>query len=253
MKSILIFQQLQPISQPIVMDDICRAVEYLYRVPCEAVALIEPASDSEGVTSLSLLSNLPLEHQLRIFMFVEEPPRYRLSMQVECCFYLPMEYPEIIDTLARYGAYRVVMPPSDRLVERRCSELLLTLGIPAHLRGFQMLRIGMQYLLDLPPTSFPPVMSELYPFIAEKTHTSVSVVEHSMRTAIDTAWLRADLETLEAYFGYSTKPGKSSPSNSAFLYTVVDRIRCNLERSTHAISKHMHRYDLPYETHDFEP
>ena len=101
------------------------------------------------------------------------------------------------------------------------------------------------YLLDRPQLTFLRIMDDLYPYIAEKMHTSVSIVEHSMRTAIETAWLRADLETLDAFFGYSTKAGKPTPSNSAFLYTVVDRIRHQLDRSTQTIAHYMRRYDDP--------
>ena len=69
----------------------------------------------------------------------------------------------------------------------------------------------------------------LYPAVAKKFGTTASRVERAIRHAIEVAWDRGDLETLQKYFGYTVSNAKGKPTNSEFIAMIADRI--SLERS----------------------
>ncbi len=107
------------------------------------------------------------------------------------------------------------------------TNLIHEIGVPAHIKGYQYLRdaitlsVGkMEYL--------NAVTKELYPTIAEKNNTTPSRVERAIRHAIEIAWNRGKIETLEALFGYTVKSDKGKPTNSEFIAIIADKLR--LER-----------------------
>ena len=70
----------------------------------------------------------------------------------------------------------------------------------------------------------------LYPTVAKKTQTTSSRVERAIRHAIEVAWSRGKLDTLEALFGYTVSNGKGKPTNSEFIALVADTIRLKSKR-----------------------
>lgn len=69
------------------------------------------------------------------------------------------------------------------------------------------------------------VTKVLYPTIAKKFQTTPSRVERAIRNAIEVAWSRGKMETLDAMFGYTINTGKGKPTNSEFVALIADRIR----------------------------
>ena len=65
----------------------------------------------------------------------------------------------------------------------------------------------------------------LYPTIAKKYQTTPSRVERAIRHAIEVAWSRGRMETLDALFGYTINTGKGKPTNSEFIALIADKIR----------------------------
>ena len=65
----------------------------------------------------------------------------------------------------------------------------------------------------------------LYPSIAKKYQTTPSRVERAIRHAIEVAWSRGRMETLDALFGYTINTGKGKPTNSEFIALIADKIR----------------------------
>ena len=65
----------------------------------------------------------------------------------------------------------------------------------------------------------------LYPSIAKKYQTTSSRVERAIRHAIEVAWSRGRMETLDALFGYTINTGKGKPTNSEFIALIADKIR----------------------------
>ena len=69
------------------------------------------------------------------------------------------------------------------------------------------------------------ITKALYPSIAKKYQTTSSRVERAIRHAIEVAWGRGKMDTLESMFGYTVNTGKGKPTNSEFIALIADRIR----------------------------
>ena len=115
-----------------------------------------------------------------------------------------------------------------RDLERQVTAIIHEIGVPAHIKGYQYLReaIGLA-VADMEIIN--AVTKVLYPAWAKKFGTTASRVERAIRHAIEVAWDRGDLETLQKYFGYTVSNAKGKPTNSEFIAMIADRI--SLERS----------------------
>lgn len=113
-------------------------------------------------------------------------------------------------------------------VDRYLSHLFLQIGIPANKIGFQFLRDAVQLVLAEPSLQHQ-LMRGLYPQIAQRYHTSVYCVEHSMRCAIAAAWSRGRPEMVEKLLGRGVIPPYDRPTNGEFIALVAVNIRLALE------------------------
>ena len=115
-----------------------------------------------------------------------------------------------------------------RDLERQVTAIIHEIGVPAHIKGYQYLReaIGLA-VADMEIIN--AVTKVLYPAVAKRFGTTASRVERAIRHAIEVAWDRGDLETLQKYFGYTVSNAKGKPTNSEFIAMIADRI--SLERS----------------------
>lgn len=113
-----------------------------------------------------------------------------------------------------------------RELERQITAILHEIGVPAHIKGYQYLReaIGLA-VADMEVIN--AVTKVLYPAVAKKFGTTASRVERAIRHAIEVAWDRGDLETLQKYFGYTVSNAKGKPTNSEFIAMIADRIALN--------------------------
>ena len=111
-----------------------------------------------------------------------------------------------------------------RDLERQVTAIIHEIGVPAHIKGYQYLReaIGLA-VADMEIIN--AVTKVLYPAVAKKFGTTASRVERAIRHAIEVAWDRGDLETLQKYFGYTVSNAKGKPTNSEFIAMIADRIR----------------------------
>ena len=78
------------------------------------------------------------------------------------------------------------------------------------------------------PELMSRITKELYPGIAHRFGTTSSKVERAIRHAIEVAWDRGDLETLQSYFGYTVSGVKGKPTNSEFISMIADRLRLQM-------------------------
>ena len=113
---------------------------------------------------------------------------------------------------------------SDTPTESQITEILHTLGIPAHIKGFAYLRcaIGMT-IAD--PDMINYVTKSLYPSVAKQFGTATSRVERAIRHAIEVAWDRGDVDVLNRYFGYTISRQRGKPTNSEFIAMISDKLR----------------------------
>ncbi|WP_425448584.1 sporulation transcription factor Spo0A [Dethiothermospora halolimnae] len=116
----------------------------------------------------------------------------------------------------------------EKSLEAKITNIIHEIGVPAHIKGYLYLReaIGM-VVEDIELLS--AVTKELYPNIAKKFNTTPSRVERAIRHAIEVAWSRGKVDTINNLFGYTVHTDKGKPTNSEFIAMVADKLR--LERN----------------------
>ena len=118
--------------------------------------------------------------------------------------------------------------PCRQNVDERLGSLFLTMGIPAHIKGYQFLRQAVKMVVA-DPDVINRITKELYPGIARYFGTSASKVERAIRHAIEVAWNRGRVETLNTAFGYRVCTPEDKPTNGEFIAMIADKL--SMERS----------------------
>jgi len=109
-------------------------------------------------------------------------------------------------------------------LEERIANLFLTVGIPAHIKGYQYLREAVRMVMENPDL-MGRITKELYPGIAHRFGTTSSKVERAIRHAIEVAWNRGRIEALDEAFGRNVCSLDDKPTNGEFIALVSDRLR----------------------------
>ena len=116
----------------------------------------------------------------------------------------------------------------DYELERYITEIMLEIGVPAHLKGYHYLRDAI-LLSGRDMEVVSSVTKLLYPTVAKRFKTTDQKVERAIRNAIEVSWTRGNVETFEEMFGYSASSGKSRPTNSEYIARVADKIRLDIK------------------------
>lgn len=113
---------------------------------------------------------------------------------------------------------------SEKNIEADVTKIIHEIGVPAHIKGYQYLRDAIvMSVKDMDMLN--SITKILYPTIAKKYQTTASRVERAIRHAIEVAWSRGKMDTIDELFGYTINNGKGKPTNSEFIALITDRIR----------------------------
>ena len=124
----------------------------------------------------------------------------------------------------KVNAYESKTEYMERNLETDVTNIIHEIGVPAHIKGYQYLRdaiimsVGDMEMLN-------SITKILYPTIAKKHQTTSSRVERAIRHAIEVAWSRGKMDTIDELFGYTVNGGKGKPTNSEFIALIADKIR----------------------------
>ncbi len=113
---------------------------------------------------------------------------------------------------------------NDHEIETQVTQIIHQIGIPAHIKGYQYLRTAIIMTIN-DNEIINSVTKILYPSVAKKYATTTSRVERAIRHAIEVAWDRGDIETLNSYFGYTIQNNRGKPTNSEFIAMIADNLR----------------------------
>ena len=109
-------------------------------------------------------------------------------------------------------------------IETQVTKIIHQIGVPAHIKGYQYLRTAI--LMTVQDSDIiNSVTKVLYPCVAKKYSTTTSRVERAIRHAIEVAWDRGDVDTLNSYFGYTIQNNRGKPTNSEFIAMIADNLR----------------------------
>lgn len=118
----------------------------------------------------------------------------------------------------------------DKSLEIEITNIIHEIGVPAHIKGYHYLRDAITMVvedIDL----LGAITKELYPAIAKANNTTPSRVERAIRHAIEVAWNRGKLETINSLFGYTVQNDKGKPTNSEFIAIIADKLRLERKRA----------------------
>lgn len=104
------------------------------------------------------------------------------------------------------------------------TDIIHQLGVPAHIKGYHYLRTAILYSIE-DKNLLESVTKLLYPTVAGIYETTSSRVERAIRHAIEIAWDRGNVDTLNSFFGYTVDTGKGKPTNSEFIALITDKLR----------------------------
>ena len=132
---------------------------------------------------------------------------------------------EHIDTLYRNRLSNSTTVSTANVDMNTCvTKIIHQIGVPAHIKGYQYLRTAI--LMTISDSEIiNSVTKILYPSVAKKYSTTTSRVERAIRHAIEVAWDRGDVDTLNSYFGYTIQNNRGKPTNSEFIAMIADNLR----------------------------
>lgn len=152
----------------------------------------------------------------------------------------PFDYTQIIDRIKSVRNRRVIKDarqsvPAENAqgytpqsLEEDVTEMIHEVGVPAHIKGYQYLREAIIMSVNN-MDMLNSITKVLYPGIAKKYQTTPSRVERAIRHAIEVAWSRGKMDTLDDLFGYTISNGKGKPTNSEFIALITDKIRLQMK------------------------
>lgn len=233
-----------------VANDGLEAIEYLKSGNCPDVLILDlimPHLDGFGV--LESLNNLELEKYPRVIMTsaVGQDTIIQKAIALGAQYYLvkPINMVMLVKRINQLNdnisnnfiadrdgsKLRKSLVLRDSLLnndlEIDITNLIHEIGVPAHIKGYQYLRDSIMLAVDNMDL-ISAVTKELYPTVASMNNTTPSRVERAIRHAIELAWNRGKLETLNSLFGYTVQNDKGKPTNSEFIAIISDKLR--LER-----------------------
>ncbi len=115
----------------------------------------------------------------------------------------------------------------DKRVEQMISQMMLDMGVPAHLKGYRYVRSAV-LMAEEDMKVVGSVTKLLYPEIAKRYNTTDGKVERAIRNAIEISWERGNKETFEGLFGYCYGNGQGRPTNSEYIAVIADNVRVRL-------------------------
>ena len=147
----------------------------------------------------------------------------------------PCDMTAVVERLEEIRGGESLRNASDRRSEKTNIETLVTsiiheIGVPAHIKGYQYLREAIIIAVgDMDVIN--AITKVLYPQVAKTFQTTPSRVERAIRHAIEVAWDRGDLDTLQRFFGYTVSNTKGKPTNSEFIALIADKLQLQLKSS----------------------
>lgn len=232
-----------------IAEDGIQAIEQIQNMEVDVLILDSVLPHVDGIGVLEAINDMELEHYPHVIMisaFGQDTVIQRaVSLGVSYFLVKPLHV-QILEKRIRQLAKKDFASPNrdeqqynlrnaslrnaftfENDLEIEITNLIHEIGVPAHIKGYQYIRDAIGIVVadrDI----LCAVTKELYPMIAEKNHTTPSRVERAIRHAIEVAWNRGRIETIDALFGYTVQGDKGKPTNSEFIAIIADKLR--LER-----------------------
>ena len=187
---------------------------------------------------ISILKELPKENRPKILLLSAFATDYiatvTASYGVDYLLLKPCSRQTVLERmeeiLSLSGKGRETAQTNKTDLETLVTNVIHEIGVPAHIKGYQYLREAIIIAIgDMDVIN--AITKVLYPQVAKTFSTTPSRVERAIRHAIEVAWDRGDLDTLQRFFGYTVSNTKGKPTNSEFIALIADRLQLQLRNS----------------------
>lgn len=194
--------------------------------------MIMPGMDGFGV--LQHIQLLPREHRPRVIVITalgrDDFIRRAIALGVSYYMVKPIEIHTLMDRIRdvirlseQPPAPLPILPLPGTSMDDKLSNIFLSIGIPAHIKGYQFLREAVKLVVN-DHNMIGAITKELYPAIAHAFATTPSKVERAIRHAIEVAWNRGRVESLNKAFGCTVALPGEKPTNGEFIALLADKL-----------------------------
>ena len=189
-----------------------------------------------GIDGIGIIRNIMSSNIKSKPSFILMSPINKQSVLVEAseagadlCLLKPIDSSSLvghIESLLRLQSKRQMNSgiSSSADMEAQVTKIIHQIGVPAHIKGYQYLRTAILMTIE-DNDVINSVTKVLYPTVAKRYQTTTSRVERAIRHAIEVAWDRGDIDTLNSYFGYTIQNSRGKPTNSEFIAMIADNLR----------------------------
>ena len=192
----------------------------------------------DGISVLKAISNLqPRPVVLATSGFITDyVASAAANLGVRYLMLKPCDMSALVEHLEEIRGGESQRQPSSRHTSQTSIETMVTniiheIGVPAHIKGYQYLREAIIIAVEDMDVS-NAITKVLYPQVAKTFQTTPSRVERAIRHAIEVAWDRGDLDTLQRFFGYTVSNTKGKPTNSEFIALIADKLQLQLKSTS---------------------
>lgn len=206
------------------------ALRFLQETPPDILIMDMVLSSMDGMELLMSLSQQANKPKVLVLSaFVKGAMADRASaLGADYCMLKPVRTQSVFQCVRQISIAAQESVPADgyslQHLESSITAIIHEIGVPAHIKGYQYLRQAI-FIAVQDMDVINGVTKILYPEVAKHFHTTASRVERAIRHAIEVAWDRGDLETLQKYFGYTVSNSKGKPTNSEFIAMIADRLQ----------------------------
>jgi len=213
-----------------------RAVDLLEQLQPDVLILDLALSKLDGVGVLKAMDGMQKKPTVLVTSFmVNEYITNMINLYGVQYFLLkPYHFRALIERLGEIrdsAAIRSLQPARSAVnIEAMVTSIIHEIGVPAHIKGYQYLREAIIIAVD-DMDVINAITKVLYPQVAKAFQTTPSRVERAIRHAIEVAWDRGDLDTLQRFFGYTVSNAKGKPTNSEFIALIADKLQLQLKNA----------------------
>ena len=214
-----------------------KATRMIMQLKPEVLVLDLMLSKQDGISVLKAISSLerrPITLATSGFI-TEYVSAAAASLGVRYLMLKPCDMNALVERLEEIrGGESLRFPARQRLdktsIESMVTGIIHEIGVPAHIKGYQYLREAIIIAVN-DMDVINAITKVLYPQVAKTFQTTPSRVERAIRHAIEVAWDRGDLDTLQRFFGYTVSNTKGKPTNSEFIALIADKLQLQLKSS----------------------
>ena len=211
-------------------NDGVRAIDLLRQVRPEFLVVDTMLTQADGIAVIKAAN--ALEHKPRILVLADLMTEYisnlLVSLGVHYVILKPCTQRSVLERLDEMREDLSSKRNPGRMnkanIESMVTSMIHEIGVPAHIKGYQYLREAI-ILAVKDMDVINAITKVLYPQVAKTFATTPSRVERAIRHAIEVAWDRGDLDTLQRFFGYTVSNTKGKPTNSEFIALIADRLQ----------------------------